>query len=111
MKQPDFRSRIKLYVDLLVAGNYQGVIDQSFHHERQQAAWIAEAISLYPGQLTTPPISAYKAIDVYEYDDGSGYTLEFFLWVEQEPSELMIRVVAQWVDNELHYTFWDILVP
>jgi hypothetical protein len=108
MEQPDFRSRIKLYVDLLVAGDYQGVIEQSFHQERQQAAWIAEAISLYPGQLTTPPISAYEALDVYEYDDGSGYNLEFFLWVDQEPSDLIILVDAKWGDNELHYTFWDI---
>jgi hypothetical protein len=66
---------------------------------------------LYPGQLTTPPASAYEAIDVYEYDDGSGYMLEFFLWVDQEPSDLIIKIDAIQADNELYYTLWDILVP
>jgi hypothetical protein len=48
---------------------------------------------------------------VYEYDDGSGYMLEFFLWVHQEPSDLIIKIDAIQADNELYYTLWDILVP
>jgi hypothetical protein len=78
MQQPDFSLPVKHFVELLVAGDYQAVIDQSFDKQHQQALWIAEAVHSYPGQLSTPPVSAYEAIDVYKYDDGSGYMLEFF---------------------------------
>jgi hypothetical protein len=111
MQQPDFSLPVKYFVDLLVAGDYQAVIEQSFHKERPQALWIAAAIHAYPGQLTTPPVSAYEAMDVYKYDDGSGYMIEFFLWVDHEPSDLLVKVDATQVGNKLYYTLWDILVP
>jgi hypothetical protein len=50
-------------------------------------------------------------MDVYKYDDGSGYMLEFFLWVDHEPSDLLVKVEAIQVDDKLYYTLWDILVP
>jgi hypothetical protein len=37
--------------------------------------------------------------------------LEFFLWVDQEPSDLKIKIDAIQAGNELHYTLWDIFVP
>jgi len=111
MQQPDFSLPIQQFVSLLVAEDYQAVVKMSYQKDRLQAVWIAEAIHLYPGQLTLPPATAYDTMDVYEYEDGSGYLVEFFLWVDQEPSDLMIQVEARWADNKLHYTFWDILVP
>lgn len=110
MQQPDFNLPVKHFVELLVAGDYQAVIEQSFHKERLQVLWIAEAIHSYPGQLTTPPVSAYEEMDMYKYDDGSGYMLELFLGVDYEPSNLLIKVDAIQADNKLHYTLWDILI-
>jgi hypothetical protein len=110
MQQPDFRLPIEYFVNLLVAGDYQAAVDQSFHQDRLQASGIAEAIHPYPGRLTTPPASAYRVMQVYKYDDGSGYMLAFFLWVDQEPSDLMIKIDAVQADNEFHYTLWDMLV-
>jgi hypothetical protein len=111
MPQPDFSLPVKHFVELLIAEDYQAVIEHSFHKECLQALWLAEAIHSYPGQLTTPPVSAYEAMDVYKYDDGSGYMLEFFLWVDHEPSDLLVKVEAIQVDDKLYYTLWDILVP
>ncbi|GGE94035.1 DUF7668 domain-containing protein [Hymenobacter cavernae] len=111
MQQTDFSLPIQQFVSLLVAADYQAVVEMSHQKDRQQAVWIADAIHLYPGQLTLPPVTAYDTMDVYGYDDGSGYLMEFFLWVDQKPSDLIIRVDARWANNQLHYTFWDILVP
>ena len=108
MQPVDFTFPVKRFVDLLLTENYQAVIEQSFHQDRLQATDIAEAIRLFPGHLTVPPLSAYDTLDVYEYDNGSGYMLEFFLWIDQEPSDLIIKVDATWANNELHYTFWDV---
>ncbi|RSK40945.1 DUF7668 domain-containing protein [Hymenobacter perfusus] len=108
MQPIDFTFPVKRFVDLLLAENYQAVIEQSFHKDRLQAVDIEEAIRLFPGCLTAPPISAYETLDVYKYDNGSGYMLEFFLWIDQEQSDLIITIDAIWSDNELHYSFWNI---
>ncbi|GAB3244766.1 hypothetical protein GCM10027346_42710 [Hymenobacter seoulensis] len=63
---------------------------------------------MFPGHLAASPISANKTLDVYEYDNGSEYMVEFFLWIDLEPSDLIVKIDATWADNELHYTFWDV---
>jgi hypothetical protein len=50
-------------------------------------------------------------MNVYKYDDGSDYMLKFFLWVDYEPSDLLIKVDTTHVGNKLHYTLWDVLMP
>ena len=102
---------IERIVNALVAENYAQAVAFSFHLDRLTADQIAQAIHHYPGRLTLPPSSAYQEIEVHEYDDGSGALLEFFLWADGEPSDLMIQVNATYSDGDWYYTLWDILVP
>lgn len=50
-------------------------------------------------------------MEVYPYDDGSGYGLDFPLWFDNEKSDLEVRVNVIETGDELHFTLWDILVP
>ncbi|UOQ73437.1 DUF7668 domain-containing protein [Hymenobacter cellulosilyticus] len=111
MNPIDFTQPVKQFVDKLVDGEYDAAVKLSFNTGRLNATHVAEAIRLYPGQLTHPPVNAYDAIEVYEYYDGTGYMLEFFLWVDEAPSELMIKVDARWADTQLNCTLFDIYVP
>ncbi|TGE26557.1 DUF7668 domain-containing protein [Hymenobacter metallicola] len=111
MNSINFTQPVKQFVDKLVDGEYDAAVKLSFDKGRLSAPLVAEAIRLYPGHLTHPPAHAYDALEVYKYDDGTGYMLEFFLWIDQEPSELMIRIDARWADTDLNYTLFDIFVP
>jgi hypothetical protein len=98
-------------VNALVAEDFAQAVAFSFHRDRLTAEQMAQAIHDYPGRLTLPPNSAYQVMEVYEHDNGSGAILDFFLWVDGEPSELMIQINATYSDGDWHYTLWDILVP
>jgi len=111
MQEPDFKTPIRAFVEQLAAGDYQAVVDLSFVKDRLRAEWIEDEIKDYPGQITLPPDSAYQNIEVYPYDDGSGYGLDFPLWFDNEKSDLEIRINAVKVRDKLHFTLWDILVP
>ena len=102
---------IQRLVDALVAEDFLQAVSYSFHPERVTAEQIEHTLLNYPGRITKPPFSAYQGIEVYEYYDGSGAMLEFFLWVDGEPSDLMIQVNAICSDGEWYYTLWDIYVP
>jgi hypothetical protein len=54
---------------------------------------IKEELS-YWDSLTIPPESAYEKVEFYEYDDGSGFALEFELWIDNEESDLTISCEA-----------------
>lgn len=111
MCKPDFITPIKRFVEQLVAGNYQAVIDMSFVKERLNASDIVNEIKSYPGQITSPPDSAYEGIQVYPYVDESGYIITFALWFDHEESDLEIRVDVAKVEGDLRFTLWDMLVP
>lgn len=113
MLPPDIIFPIQRVVAALVAENFQQAAGFSFHSERVTAAELGQTLLDYPGpgRLTTPPLSAYQDIEVYEYDDGSGAMLEFFLWADGEPSDLQIKIDATCSDGEWYYTLWDIHVP
>jgi len=44
----------------------------------------------YWGLLTIPPDFAYEKVDDYKYGDGSGYALEFDLWIDNKQSDLTL---------------------
>jgi hypothetical protein len=44
----------------------------------------------YWGSLTIPPDSAYDNVHFYKYDDGSGYALEFELWIDNQRSDITL---------------------
>ena len=111
MLPPDPVLPLTRFVEALVAGDFAQAVAFSFHRDRLTAEEIAQAIREYPGRLTLPPDSAYQAMEVYEYNNGSGAMLDFFLWVDGEPSDLMIQVNAAYSDGDWYYTLWDILVP
>jgi hypothetical protein len=54
---------------------------------------IREELS-YWDSITIPPDIAYEDINFYKYDDGSGYALEFDLWIDNQLSDLTISCVA-----------------
>ncbi len=111
MQEPDFKTLVRAFVEQLVAGNYQAAVNLSFDKHRLRAEWIEREVEDYPGQITLPPDSAYQNIEVFPYDDGSGYGLDFSLWFDNKKSDLEIRVNAIETGGKLHFTLWDILVP
>jgi hypothetical protein len=53
----------------------------------------------YRGLLTIPPDAAYENVHFYKYDDGSGYALEFELWIDNQRSDLTLSCEAIIDDN------------
>lgn len=111
MNEPDFELPIKGFVEQLVVGNYQAIIDMSYDKQWQNAEAIANEIKSYPGRITLPPPIAYQNIHVYQYNDGSGYMLEFALWFDNKESDLEIKVDVLKVAGKLRFTLYDIHVP
>lgn len=110
MRKPDFETPVKEFVEQLVSGNYQALIEMSFDKERLNADDIAREIKSYPGRLTPPPASAYQNIEVIPFYDGTGYSLAFYLWRDGEQSDQEIDILANRIDDKLHFTLWDVLV-
>jgi hypothetical protein len=54
----------------------------------------------YWGVLTIPPDKAYENVYFYKYDDGSGYALEFELWIDNQRSDLTLSCEALIDGNE-----------
>ena len=48
----------------------------------------------YWGSLTVPPEFAYETVYYYKYDEGSGYAIEFDLWVDNQQSDLTLSCEA-----------------
>ncbi|WP_078427550.1 DUF7668 domain-containing protein [Alkalihalobacterium alkalinitrilicum] len=46
------------------------------------------------GTLTYPPDEAYEKINYIEYNDGSGYAMEFELWFDNQLSDLTLSCEA-----------------
>ena len=93
----------------LVEGNYQKLVDES-QEERLKPEWLEEAVSLYPGDLTPPPVEAYDAIWVIDIDDTNEAMTHFDLWVDNEPSDLTVKVIVYKPYESMKYTVWDLLV-
>jgi hypothetical protein len=93
----------------LVKGNYQKLVDES-QEERQKPEWLEDAIRLYPGKLTQPPLEAFAGIDVYDIDGTNQVLAEFDLWVDNAPSDLTVKVLVYKPYETLKYTVWDLLV-
>ncbi|MCF6137722.1 DUF7668 domain-containing protein [Pseudalkalibacillus berkeleyi] len=54
---------------------------------------IKEELS-YWDSLTIPPERAFENVEFYEYEDGSGFALEFELWIDDEESDLTLACEA-----------------
>ncbi|WP_187632102.1 DUF7668 domain-containing protein [Hymenobacter lutimineralis] len=93
----------------LVNGNYQKLVDES-QEERQKPEWLEEAVRQYPGKLTQPPAEAFDGMDVYEIDGTHQVLAEFDLWVNNEPSDLTVKVLVYQPYENMRYTVWDLLV-
>lgn len=93
----------------LVEGNYQKLVEES-QEARQKQEWLEEAVRQYPGKLTQPPKEAFAGIDVYEIDGTNQVLAEFDLWVDNEPSDLTVKVLVYKPYKSMKYTVWDLLV-
>ncbi|MEH7451135.1 MULTISPECIES: DUF7668 domain-containing protein [Bacillaceae] len=62
------------------------------------------------GSLTIPPDVAYENISYYEYNDGSGYALEFELWINNQESDLTLscEAIIDQSDNILSFSILDL---
>lgn len=60
--------------------------------------------------LTIPPETAYEKVVFYEYEDGSGFALEFELWIDNEESDLTLSCEAIVDENDkvLSFTVEDL---
>jgi hypothetical protein len=61
-------------------------------------------------KLTTPPKSVYENTYFYKYEDGSGFALDFDLWIDDEESDLTLScsVIVDERDNVLSFTIEDL---
>ncbi len=62
------------------------------------------------GLLTIPPDVAYEKISYYKYNDGSGYALEFELWINNQESDLTLscEAIIDQSDNILSFLILDL---
>lgn len=66
----------------------------------------------YWSSLTIPPDAAYENVNFYKYDDGSGYALEFELWIDNQRSDLTLSCesIIDENDNILSFTIENLHV-
>jgi hypothetical protein len=100
---------IKEIVNNLINKNYDYIIERSIE-KRCNADDLKTEIDDYPGNLTLPPNEAFDNFEFYEIEDKDELIADFFLWFDNEPSDLMIQVLI-YTDKINKYSFWDILVP
>jgi len=93
----------------LVEGNYQKLVEEG-QEDRLKPEWLEEAVRQYPGKLTPPPKEAFAAINVYEIDSTNQVLAEFDLWVDNEPSDLTVKVLVNKPYESMKCTVWDLLV-
>ncbi|MBT2644329.1 hypothetical protein J7I80_18965 [Bacillus sp. ISL-41] len=55
--------------------------------------------------LTVPPDAAYENVAFYKYNDGSGYALEFELWIDNQSSDLTLSCEALLDENQKIVSF------
>ncbi|RSD27797.1 DUF7668 domain-containing protein [Mesobacillus subterraneus] len=65
---------------------------------------LREELSLW-GTLTVPPDAAYENVAFYKYNDGSGYSLEFELWIDNQSSDLTLSCEALLDENQKIVSF------
>ncbi len=54
---------------------------------------VKEELSCW-GLLTIPSDAAFEKINFIEYEDGSGYAMEFELWIDNQESDLTLSCEA-----------------
>lgn len=70
-------------VDALVNGDFDKISAENWYG-RLNKHDIEARLSEYGNTLVLPPASFVEKIDTYEYNDGSGLTLDVPLWTEEE---------------------------
>lgn len=67
-----------------------------------------KTIDAYDGALTFPADKAFDDLDLSETDEA--YTLiEFYLWVDNAPSDLMLALFIIQIEDAYHFTIEDVL--
>ncbi|MFC4801794.1 hypothetical protein ACFPA1_20895 [Neobacillus sp. GCM10023253] len=91
----DIKNKIKSLLRETVIDFVQGDFNKikAKLHNGLSISDLKEELS-YCGLLTIPPDTAYENIHFYKYDDGSGYALEFELWINNQRSDLTLSCEA-----------------
>lgn len=96
----DIKEQVKLLLKEividLVNGNYERI--QMKLIEELEVDNLKEELS-YWESLTMPPDQAFEKINFIEYEDGSGYAMEFELWIDDNESDLTLSCEAN-VDHK-----------
>lgn len=97
------KSLLKETVSELVRGDFNKI------QERLQEDLTIDDLKdemAYWGSLTIPPDTAYeKGINFIKYKDGSGYALEFELWVDYKQSDLTLSCSGLFNEDKEVYSF------
>ena len=102
---------LKEVVDLILNKEYE-VLYAIDPIKRVTPKGLEEAINEYPGILTYPPVSAYDDFDAFQINNNSKEILiDFYLWFDNEKSELMIVVKIIEHEDGIKYALWDIYAP
>lgn len=110
MTNIEIQNSLKEIVKLLLAGEYQVIIDLSIE-KRANSEMLQMEIEGYPGKITLPPAEAFSDYESYNVEDKDEMLVEFFLWFDCKKSDLMITVLYYTFQDKLVFSFWDMLVP
>ena len=99
------KNTISHIIDSLVAGNYQKLIDESVE-KRLQALDIADAIEEH-GILSSPKSDSEGRIYISELE-ANEILIDYFLHINGEVSDLMLRIIAYKPFVEHKFSIWDI---
>jgi len=102
---------LKSVVKDLLEGNYQKITDKSYEKVIKKSEWIKDEIDGYPGKLTLPPDWAFQDLNIVQVTNQNKLFLDFYLWVDNEKSDLKMKIILYPTENEVKFTFYDILVP
>lgn len=103
-------SLVKQIAESLTKGDYTSVINHPVG-ERLTTEMVSDAIAEYPDKLTLPPSDSYFNVETYKIENENKWIAEYFLWANNEPSELMIKVMIESRSEKIIAILWDIYVP
>lgn len=101
---------IRKLIECLVMKDYQALADRGWLG-RLTIRELSGAVSDYGRQLILPPKDLLQRIDVYELNDGSGWSLDVPVWTAEEGlSDLTLSLDLKAEGDELELGISDLHV-
>lgn len=108
---------VRAVVLLLVNKQYEEIYDTTDESRKEfkkgaSTEFIKNVINDYPGDLTEPPtLESYLDFYLSTLEDPDEFMVDFFLWVNNEKSDLAMRLIIRTDTDEYKYCLYGILIP